>query len=122
MPLSAPSNHRIASGIAPGSGRHRYPTGNGPAAFAAGANDANQDQMRLEQACADFEALLIQKLFQSMRAAMPKSGFVDAGPAEAIYTTMLDQKVAQDLAIQGGLGLSSQIKAQIVRWMGIIKY
>lgn len=80
-------------------------------------NAVDRDQARLQQACADFEALLIQKLFQSMRAAIPKSGLIDTGPAQDIYTSMLDQQVAQDLALQGGLGLSTQIKAQIVRYM-----
>ena len=84
---------------------------------AARRNADNQDQARLQQACADFEALLIQKLFQTMRAAIPKSGLMDTGPAEDIYSSMLDQQVAQDLALQGGLGLSNQIKAQIVRYM-----
>jgi flagellar protein FlgJ len=73
--------------------------------------------MRLKQACADFVALLTQKLFQSMRASVSKSGLIDGGSAEEIYTGMLDQKVAQDLALQGGLGLSAQVKAQIVKYM-----
>jgi flagellar protein FlgJ len=84
---------------------------------AARRNAEDREQARLQQACADFEALLIQKLFQTMRAAIPKSGLIDSGPAEDIYNSMLDQQVAQDLALQGGLGLSTQIKAQIVRYM-----
>ncbi|MBL0714176.1 MAG: rod-binding protein [Desulfosarcina sp.] len=84
-------------------------------------NDPDREQMRLKQACADFEALLIQKLFQTMRASIPKSGLIDSGPAEEIYTGMLDQQVAQDLALQGGLGLSAQIKEQIVRYMDKLK-
>ena len=79
--------------------------------------EGDQDSKRLQQACADFEALLIQKLFQTMRAAIPKSGLIDAGPAEDIYTAMLDQQVARDLALQGGLGLSTRIKEQIVNTM-----
>ncbi len=84
---------------------------------AAGRNTGDRDQARLQQACADFEALLIQKLFQTMRAAIPQSGLVATGPAQDIYTSMLDQQVARDLALQGGLGLSSQLKAQIARYM-----
>ena len=77
----------------------------------------DREQARLQQACADFEALLIQKLFQTMRAAIPKSGLIDTGQAGDIYNSMLDQQVARDLALQGGLGLSTQLKAQIVRYM-----
>jgi flagellar protein FlgJ len=71
--------------------------------------------LRLDRACAEFEALFIQKLFETMRAAIPKSGLMDGGAAETIYTGMLDQQIAQDLALQGSLGLSSRIKAQIVQ-------
>jgi Rod binding domain-containing protein len=73
------------------------------------------DTMRLDRACAEFEALFIQKLFETMRASIPKSGLMDGGTAETIYTSMLDQQVAQDLALQGSLGLSARIKAQIVQ-------
>jgi Rod binding domain-containing protein len=80
-------------------------------------NAADRESARLHQACADFEALLIQKLFQTMRAAVPQSGLIATGPAHDIYTAMLDQQVARDLALQGGLGLSTQIKEQIVRYL-----
>ena len=81
------------------------------------SNAVDRDRERLQQACADFEALFIQKLFQTMRAAIPKSGLIDSGPAKDIYTAMLDQQVARDLSLQGGLGLSNQIKAQIIRYV-----
>ncbi|MDJ0808637.1 MAG: rod-binding protein [Desulfobacterales bacterium] len=84
-------------------------------------DDHTRDQKRLNKACAEFEALLVQKLFQTMRASIPKSGLIDGGSAEEIYTAMLDQKVAQDMALQGGLGLSARMKAQIVRYMDDLK-
>ena len=78
---------------------------------------SNKDTAKLDKACAEFEALLVQKLFQTMRASIPKSGLIDGGSAEEIYTAMLDQQVAQDMALQGGLGLSARMKAQIIRYM-----
>lgn len=117
MPLREISNRRFdpRPHTNPNRRPERPPTSDGA------EGDRHRNQMRLEQACADFEALLIQKLFQTMRASIPKSGFIDAGSAEAIYSAMLDQKVAQDLALQGGLGLSSQIKEQIVTWLDKLK-
>ncbi len=79
--------------------------------------DHDQEEKRLSKACAEFEALLVQQLFQTMRASIQKAGLIDGGSAEAIYTAMLDQKVAQDLALQGGLGLSARMKEQIIRYM-----
>ncbi len=86
------------------------------------ADVCDQEQMQLTKACAEFEALLVQKLFQTMRASIPKSGLIDGGSAEDIYTAMLDQKVAQDMAFQGGLGLSARMKEQIVRYMDSLKH
>ncbi len=76
-------------------------------------NGADGDAARLTKACAEFEALLVQKLFQTMRASIPKSGLIDGGSAEEIYTAMLDQQVAQEMALRGGLGLSDRMRAQI---------
>ncbi len=98
----------------------RRPTGSQSGGH-AGAVDRDQDRKRLNKACAEFEALLVQKLFQTMRASIPKSGLIDGGSAEEIYTAMMDQKVAQDLALQGGLGLSARMKAQIIRYMEDLK-
>ncbi len=77
-------------------------------------NGVGEDSERLTKACAEFEALLVQKLFQTMRASIPKSGLIDGGSAEEIYTAMLDQQVAQEMALRGGLGLSDRMKAQIL--------
>ena len=102
----------------------RKPTGRengGLPGAAIKKDDRHQDESRLNEACAEFEALLVQKLFQTMRASIPKSGLIDGGSAEEIYTAMLDQKVAQDLALQGGLGLSARMKEQIVRYMEDLK-
>ena len=107
----------------PENGPHK-PTGQengGLAGAAIKKDDRHQDESRLNKACAEFEALLVQKLFQTMRASIPKSGLIDGGSAEEIYTAMLDQKVAQDLALQGGLGLSARMKEQIVRYMDDLK-
>ena len=81
----------------------------------------HNDSARLTKACAEFEALLVKKLFETMRASIPKSGLIDGGSAEEIYTAMLDQKVAQDMAYRGGLGLSDRMKAQIIGQLEALK-
>ncbi len=84
-------------------------------------NGTREASERLNRACAEFEALLVQKLFQTMRASIPKSGLIDGGSAEAIYTGMLDQKVAEEMAFRGGLGLSDRMKAQIIGRLNDLK-
>lgn len=68
---------------------------------------------RLEQACADMEALFVSYLFKSMRASIPESGLLDGGHAEDIYTAMLDEEVAHQLSRQGGLGVQQMLRRQL---------
>ncbi|RLF65185.1 MAG: hypothetical protein DRN30_04500 [Thermoplasmata archaeon] len=60
---------------------------------------------KLKKACADFEAIFINYMMKTMRNTIPKSG-LNNFPGKDIYATMVDQKVAQDLATKkGGIGL-----------------
>ncbi len=90
----------------------------GPEESRMTGNGGGKDSARLTEACAEFEALLVQKLFQTMRASIQKSGLIDGGSAEEIYTAMLDQRVAQEMALRGGLGLADGMKAQIIERLG----
>lgn len=67
------------------------------------------------RAASQFEALFMQQLLKSMRAAMPKSGMFD-GPGHEIYTGMLDSQLAQVMAGKKG-GLADIIAKQITRHM-----
>jgi flagellar protein FlgJ len=68
---------------------------------------------RLEQACADMEALFVSYLFKSMRASIPEAGLLDGGHAEDLYTSMLDEEVARQLSRQGGLGVQQMLRRQL---------
>jgi flagellar protein FlgJ len=61
----------------------------------------------LKKACAEFESLFMFYLLKEMRATIPKSGFISGGSAEEIYTSMLDTQLAKELALKGGIGLST---------------
>ncbi len=68
--------------------------------------DARKDPARLKQALCELESLFISYLFKEMRAAVPRSGFINGGRAEELYTSMLDNQLAKELALRGGIGLS----------------
>ena len=69
---------------------------------------------RLAKACADFEAIFVEQLFKTMRASVPESGLADSGRAEEIYTSMLDQQIAREMALgQGSLGLAQQMRSRL---------
>ncbi|MBU8910844.1 MAG: rod-binding protein [Desulfobacterales bacterium] len=68
----------------------------------------------LKKACADFESIFISHMLKTMRSTVPqgKNNF----PGKDIYSTLVDQKVAEDLAKRGGgLGLQEMLLRQLNR-------
>lgn len=64
-----------------------------------------KDEKELKKACADFEAMFLTKMLESMRKTIPKSGLLEGGKQEEIYTYFMDENLAK-LASQGkGTGL-----------------
>jgi len=61
----------------------------------------------LKEATRQFEALFLQTMLKSMRAAIPKSALSNNSQTE-LYTEMLDQQWAQSLAGRG-MGLADQL-------------
>jgi flagellar protein FlgJ len=67
-----------------------------------------------KEACSELESLFIYYLFKEMRATIPKSGLISGGIAEDVYTSMLDQQLAKELAFKGGIGISPLLFDQLV--------
>jgi Rod binding domain-containing protein len=82
-----------------------------PAAIGNRGSDA--DGRRLKAACSEFEALFINLLIKELRATVDKSGLMDGGRAEEVYTGMLDAEMARDLSAKGGLGLAAILYRQL---------
>jgi len=77
------------------------------------------DDAKLRKACADFEALFLHKLMQTMRKTIPKSGLLDGGLPEEIYTDMLDEKISETAASAGkGTGLGERLYQEMKRAYG----
>lgn len=65
----------------------------------------------LKEASKQFEALFLQMMLKSMRAAVPKSEMSSDSQTE-MYTEMLDQQWAQSLSGKG-IGLAEQLMRQL---------
>lgn len=65
------------------------------------------------EAAGQFEALFMQQLLKSMRAAIPKSGMFE-GSGEQTWTAMLDEQLAQKMSRSPG-GLADLIARQMTR-------
>lgn len=63
----------------------------------------------LKKACADFESVFVQKMFEGMRKTIPKSGLLDGGMQEEIYTSMFDEELSKLVANGKGMGLGDMM-------------
>jgi len=74
---------------------------------------ADKDDSRLLAACAEMESLFLSHLLKEMRATVEKSGFIDGGQAEEIFTSLLDVEISKKMSAAGGIGLSAILLEQL---------
>lgn len=87
----------------------------GPDSPAAGeAGRQLKTDARLKQACADFEAILLDSMFQSMRKTLSGEDIFGKSLGRDIYESMYYTQISKDLAGQGsGLGLGAMLYQQL---------
>lgn len=74
---------------------------------------ADEDrQGQLKEACQNFEAVFISKLWQQMKQSVPKEGYLHSKQEES-YMAMFDRDFAEKMAKAGGIGLADMIYAQL---------
>jgi Rod binding domain-containing protein len=74
------------------------------------------EKKRLKKACNDFEAMFIANMLKEMRKSIPKSGFLESSSGSDIYRSMMDQKVAEKIANDKGLGIGEMLFKQLRRY------
>lgn len=67
----------------------------------------------LGKASEQFEALLLNFMIREMRATVPESALFPPSMAEEIFTGMLDEQIAGEMAQHGGIGISRMIFNQL---------
>jgi flagellar protein FlgJ len=71
----------------------------------------------IKAAAQEFEALLLQMMLKSMRAATDQDSLMD-NEASRFFTGMLDEQIAQDLSRTGSIGLAQMLEEQLRRSVG----
>lgn len=74
--------------------------------------NGNSDE-ELKKATDQFESLLLNMMIREMRATVPESTLFPESMAKEIYTGMLDEKIAENMAKSGGIGISRMIFDQL---------
>ncbi|MDO8959049.1 MAG: flagellar assembly peptidoglycan hydrolase FlgJ [Rhodocyclaceae bacterium] len=72
------------------------------------------DPQALKATAQQFEAVFVQMILKSMRAATPQDGMFDSDQTR-FYQEMLDAQLAQVMSAKGGVGLAAVIERQLSR-------
>jgi flagellar protein FlgJ len=75
------------------------------------ARDAQPD--KLKRACAEFESLFLNYLLKSMRSSIPEGGIIEQSEESKMFKSMLDEKLADNISANGGLGLGDILLQQL---------
>jgi len=74
----------------------------------------------VEKAARQFEQMFVFYMLKTMRSTIDKSGLIDGGRSEEIYTNMLDNEFASKISERNSLGLSHLIIDDLSR-RGLLK-
>ncbi len=80
--------------------------------------DASKNEM--EKVARDFESVFINKLFESMRKAIPKSDLFDSSAMD-MYQSMMDQEMAKELSKQKGMGMGEMVYNDLSRMNKLLR-
>lgn len=76
------------------------------------------DPKALKRAAEGFEAIFFGEVIKNMRDTVPKTGFLDGGFAEQVYTSLLDDQLAKGMAKEAGGTLADAMVRQLLQKPG----
>ena len=71
--------------------------------------------IKLKQACRDFEAIFISYMLKKMRQTVSESKLIFGGRGEEIFRDMQDEEIAKDMSQAQGIGLSGMLYDELSR-------
>ena len=71
-------------------------------------------EKEMENVARDFESVFVNKLLESMRKAIPKSGLLDSSALD-MYQSMMDQEMAKNMSERKGMGLGEMVYKDLSR-------
>jgi len=70
---------------------------------------------KIETLAREFESIFMNQMIKSMRATVDRSGLIDGGSAERVYTDLLDETLSREMAFSQRDGLSAALVEQLSR-------
>jgi flagellar protein FlgJ len=78
-----------------------------------GLRRGGESDADLEDVSKQFESLLLNFMIREMRATVPDSALFPPSMAEEIFTGMMDEQIAGEMAQNGGIGIARMIFNQL---------
>lgn len=79
----------------------------------------DQAHTQLKQACQKFEGYFLDMMFQEMRKTVPKDELIeDQSNQQQIFTSMMDQTLADSMSQRGDLGIAQMLYNQLAPALG----
>ena len=75
---------------------------------------STRSEEKIEKVARDFESVFINKLFQSMRKAIPKSNLLKSSSLD-MYQQMIDQEMANEMSKRKGMGIGEMVYNDLSR-------
>jgi len=73
----------------------------------------SSEDARLQKVARQLEGVFVQQLFKAMRETVPQDGAVDGGQGEQMFTSMMDEKLADQLPGQWHHGIGEGLIRQL---------
>jgi|YNPMSStandDraft_1061717.scaffolds.fasta_scaffold105544_2 flagellar protein FlgJ len=67
---------------------------------------ASKDDKKLKEVCSEFESILLQMMYKSMKNTVPKSDLIPEHSGREIFESMLDEEIVRNASKNRSLGLA----------------
>lgn len=74
---------------------------------------ADQDDAKLKEACEEFEAYYLNKVFKDMRKSIPKANLYEKAEGHDIYEDMLYEAYSKEIAKGSAAGIKDMLYKQL---------
>ncbi len=76
---------------------------------------ATSDAARADKSSKDYESVFISQFLGSMFSSIPTDSITGGGEGEEMFRSMMIDQYAKSIEHQGGFGIASQMKAELLK-------
>ncbi len=71
------------------------------------------DTQALKKVCREFESIMLNMMYKSMKSSVPKSELIPSDSGRDIFESMMDEKLMEEASAQKGVGLADMLYSQL---------